>query len=154
MTTSDLTARPKTSAGRGRGTRGGRGRRWTRTRGRSGSWVSSLATCPGGLSDPHGVPATWPRMQGPRLEASTKCLLVSRGSRPGLHLQFRMSGSLLWPSHPTAGPWERPEVLGWAENTPLWEETTQRSQEAWHFPFPALAQAAPSGKTYRGASIC
>ena len=117
-------------------------------------WVlglSSPAACTGGLSDPHQPPSP---IQGPRHQASTTCLLILGVVRPGSQLQFLTSWILPQPCHPTAGPSERSEVLGWPEDTPLGEEITQRSREAWHFPFPASAQVAPSGKAQRGTSIC
>lgn len=78
-------------------------------------------------------PATSP-IQGPRHQASTMYLLIFGVARPGSQLQFPMSGILLQPCCPTAGPSERSEVLGWPEHAPLREEITQRSREARHFP--------------------
>lgn len=109
-------------------------------------WVPALsppAACTGGSSDPHQPPSP---IQGPRHQASTTYLLIFGVARPGSQLQFPMSGILLQPCRPTAGPSERSEVLGWPEDTPLGEEITQCSREARHFPFPASAQADPSGK--------
>ena len=149
MTTSDLTARPKTSAGRGRRTRGGQGgggclgpgsRLWPPALG--GSPIHTGCRPPGPISKGRGS-----------RPAQGACSCPGGRNLGCIHssgCQGACSGLLTQRLDPGRG------LKFWGgQRTPLfWEETTQRSQEAWHFPFPASAQAAPSGKTYRGASIC